>query len=106
MTDQSDESVAAVLRPGEQLLWAGRPPLGVRLRAVDAVLIPLSVVPFGAAGWFIWYGVAWGAPWFFVLFGAVFVFGLLSGQFDRYFGDARRRGRTFYGVTSERVVVL
>jgi hypothetical protein len=106
MANLPEEVIGAVLRSGEKLLWAGRPPVGVRLRAVDAILIPLSVVPIGAAVWFTWYGVAWGAPWFFLLFGAVFIFGLLAGQFDRYVGDARRRGRTYYGVTSERVVVL
>jgi hypothetical protein len=106
VTDEPDGVIGAVLRPGEQLLWAGRPPLGVRLRAVDAVLIPLSAAVIAVAVWFVGYGVAWGAPWVFQLFGAVLIFGLLAGQWDRYVGDARRRGRTFYGVTSERVVVL
>jgi hypothetical protein len=40
MANLPEEVIGAVLRPTEQLLWAGRPPVGVRLRAVDAVLIP------------------------------------------------------------------
>jgi hypothetical protein len=106
MANTPEDAIGAVLRPGERSLWAGRPLLGIRLRAVDAVLAPLSVLGIGAAGYFVYYGVAQGAPSCFMLFGAVFLFALLSGQLDRYLGDAWRRRRTFYGVTTERVIVL
>ena len=94
------------LLPGERLLWAGRPPRGVRLSAADAFIIPFSLLWSGfAVFWTLgaWWG---GAPGLFVAFGFPFVAVGLYLIFGRFFHDAWRRGRTLYAVSSQRVLVL
>jgi hypothetical protein len=97
---------AAVLRPGEELLWAGRPKQGIWLRAADAYLIPFSVMWGGFA--IFWEVMAvrsrvsagmaiWGIP--FVLIGLYVLFG-------RFVHAARVRRQVAYGLTAERVIVL
>jgi len=42
-TKPLDEMIARELGPGEQLLWAGRPPSGVIFRWHDLFLIPFGL---------------------------------------------------------------
>jgi hypothetical protein len=105
-----DPDAAAILpgelAPHERLLWAGRPPGGIRFRAADFFLVPFSLMWGGFA--FFWEGSvialhgpvffqAWGVP--FVLVGAYLIAG-------RFVVDALRRAKTSYGVTSERILVV
>jgi len=46
------------------------------------------------------------APFFFKLWGIPFVLVGLYIVVGRFFVDARTRGRTFYGVTSERIIII
>jgi hypothetical protein len=93
------------LRPGEELLWAGRPDPAIVFSAADAIAIPFSVVWLGIA-------IAWEmgaqAPWVpsaFRFLGIPFlVIGvyLVAGRFvTRWF----RKRKTVYAITTGRVLV-
>jgi hypothetical protein len=108
--------LAQALDDGEQLVWSGRPRQGVFLRASDAGAIPFSLMWGGFA--IFWEAMAltsvlhpgrrppgpvaflfplWGVP--FVLIGLYIMVG-------RFFVDAWRRRRTWYGVTDRRAVIV
>jgi hypothetical protein len=93
------------LRPGEQLLWCGRPDPAVVFAAADIIAIPFSIIWLGIA-------IAWeagvraaGAPAGFRDFGIPFVLigiYLLAGRYvTRWF----RKRKTVYGITTERVLI-
>ena len=97
--------LAAYLRPGEQLLWSGRPDPGVRFTPADAFLVPFSVMWGGFA--LFWEGgvLSSGAPPFFVVWGVPFVAVGLYFIFGRFVYKKRNKLRTAYGLTSDRAIV-
>jgi hypothetical protein len=103
------------LASGERLIWCGQPRSGIRFRGVDAILIPFSIVWCGfAIFWEIMAStaavVSKGGPGnvaaAFPLFGVPFVLIGLYFVFGRFIWDARLRARTFYGVTSDRIIIV
>jgi hypothetical protein len=91
------------LRPGERLLWSGRPDPGVWFTPADAFLIPFSILWGGFA--IFWeagvsggpvFGVVWGIP--FVAVGVYMIVG-------RFFYKRHRKKRTCYGITDRRAIV-
>jgi hypothetical protein len=109
MEETSDKVLRRALGTGERLLWLGKPKTGSQLRSEGAFLIP-----FGVGVW-CWLAVFWkitafipDSPLFpFRLWGIAFIcvvgFYLVFGHFII---DARLRGRTAYGVTNERVLIV
>jgi hypothetical protein len=99
---------------GESLLWSGQPQQRVIFHQQDWFAIPFSLM-WGGFAIFWECGVTgfWdnsahthSAPGFFVLWGIPFV---VIGQYliwGRFFYAAWKKARTFYGVTSKRVLVL
>jgi hypothetical protein len=93
------------LRPGEELLWCGRPDPSVFFVPADVIAVPFSLVWLGIA--LLWEtGVqSSGAPGAFRLAGLPFVLigvYLVAGRFvTRWFS----KRRTIYGITSDRVIV-
>jgi hypothetical protein len=93
------------LRPGEQLLWCGRPDTAVVFTAADIIAIPFSIVWLGIA-------IAWqagvrasGAPAAFRDLGVPF---LLIGLYlvaGRFITRLFRKRKTVYGITSQRVII-
>lgn len=114
MTRDPQSELAGEMDPGENLVWAGRPKGGFRLRAADAFMIPFSIVWCGfAVFWMIGASgaLATGADkatpinYVFALFGLPFVLIGLYVVFGRFLVDKMQRERTTYGVTNERIII-
>ena len=112
MLHSPEGTLSQHLDPGERLLWSGQPRRGIRLRGQDVFLIPFSIL-WGGFAIFWEYMAVTHAPKAsgpigvaFPLFGLPFVAVGLYFIFGRFFVDAYSRARTFYGVTSERIIIV
>ncbi|MGH7703675.1 MAG: PH domain-containing protein [Gemmatimonadales bacterium] len=106
MSIDAEREVRSELSPGEKLLWAGQPQGGIRFRATDAFLIPFSFLCGGFAIFWEISVIRIGAPLLFRLWGVPFVLAGLYLISGRFFVDAYRRGRTYYALTSDRVMIV
>ena len=100
--------IAQQLNSGERLVWSGRPRGGIRFREADIFVIPFSLVWCGfAIFWEIMAsrpvaagrGGPWNVAFAFPLFGVPFVLIGLYFVFGRFITDARKRAKTYYGIT-------
>jgi hypothetical protein len=90
---------------GNDLIWTGRPARGLRLRRIDALLIPFSLMWGGFAIFWESLAVAGRAPLFFALWGIPFVLVGLYLIAGRFAWDAYVRSRTWYAVTSDSALI-
>ena len=100
------EIVRTAIESHERLLWTGAPVRGIRLRPLDALLVPLSLMWGGFA--IVWETVVVrnGAPWFFALWGIPFVIVGIYLIAGRFFVDAWLRAKTAYAVTDRAAYVV
>jgi hypothetical protein len=99
--------IRSQLGPGERLLWHGRPVQGIVFKRADAFMIPFSLLWGGFAFFWEYTVIATDkAPLFFRLWGIPFVGVGLYMIVGRFLFDAKQRATTFYGVTSQRVVIV
>jgi hypothetical protein len=101
----SEEQLREYVRPGERLLWIGRPDPDVLFTASDLFVVPFSLLWGGFA--FFWEGsvIVTGAGPLFVLWGIPFVAIGLYMIVGRFFYKRRRKRRTAYALTDERALV-
>lgn len=95
-----------LLRPGEQLLWVGRPDPKVRFVSADLFLVPFSIMWAGFAVFWEWTAIASHAPIFFELWGVPFVLVGLYFTVGRFVYKRRRKLATVYGLTDSRAIML
>lgn len=93
------------LMPGERLVWEDRPPGGLILVPMDALMIPFSLMWGGFA--LFWNISVWASdgPIFFRLWGLPFLAVGFYMVIGRFFADAWMRSRTRYFVTNQRVAI-
>jgi hypothetical protein len=94
------------LRPGERLLWSGRPDPTVWFTAADVFLIPFSIFWSGFAIFWELGVSSSGGPVFAEIWGIPFVVIGLYMIFGRFFYKQYRKKRTCYGITDQRALVV
>jgi len=93
------------LRPGEDLLWCGRPDPAVFFNSADVIAIPFSLVWLGIAVAIQQGASVLGGPQIFRTVADVFVaigIYLVAGRFVTRWINKRR---TVYGITNDRVLI-
>lgn len=106
MDNEAERVITAELGPAEKLVWSGRPRRGVILMAADLLATPFSVLWCGFAVFWVVSARKAGAPVPFWLFGLMFVAVGIYLVIGRFFADAARRAQTFYGLTTQRAIVV
>jgi len=106
MWERSLSPIEQELGSGEKLLWSGQPRTGLRLRASDAYAIPFTMLWCGFTIFWETLVIRGGAPFFMLLWGVPFVLLCIYMVIGRFFVDAIIRGKTFYAVTSERIIIV
>ena len=108
----SQELIRKELDFGETYIWSGRPKQGILFRGSDVFLIPFSLLWGGFA--IFWEVSVLAFPHkesgpsgiIFPLFGIPFVLIGLYMIFGRFIYDAKKRTKTCYGLTDQRVIIL
>jgi hypothetical protein len=106
MLENPSDKFRDELNPGERIIWSGQPQQGLMLRPADIFMIPFSIMWGGFAIFWEFNVIASDAPFFFKLWGIPFVLIGLYMIFGRFFVDMAQRGKTYYALTSERVIIL
>jgi hypothetical protein len=99
----STSELQQYLNANEKLVWTGQPAKGIIFRTADILLIPFSLVWCGFA--IFWVVMASKGSVFFAMFGIPFVVIGLIFVFGRFIIDAKQREHTFYGLTTERIII-
>jgi hypothetical protein len=106
MLSNANSVIRAHLSQDEPLLWSAQPRGGIAFRLEDIYLIPFSLLWGGFAIFWEWMATSGGAPFFFRLWGVPFVAIGLYMIVGRFIYDAWLRSNTYYGLTTERALIV
>ena len=106
MLENPSDKFRDELNPGERIIWSGQPQQGLMLRLADFLMIPFSLLWGGFAIFWESSVMSNGAPFFFMIWGIPFVLMGLYMIFGRFFVDMAQRSKTYYALTSERVIII
>jgi hypothetical protein len=98
-------SIRGLLRPGERVLWEGRPDIRAYSLRGAWFLIPFSILWGGFAIFWEYSAITRGAGPFFILWGIPFVAIGLYMAFGRIYVARREAANTSYAITDQRVLV-
>jgi hypothetical protein len=102
----TQQIVREQLSAGERLLWSGRPKQGILFRGSDGFMIPFSIVWGGFAIFWTFGAQKANAPLPFWGFGLIFVCVGLYMIVGRFFVDMFQRGKTYYGLSDHRAIII
>jgi len=94
------------LKENETVLWAGQPKMGMQLRDADIIIIPVSIILIGFAVGLNFIMLQFDAPFIFKIAAVMFGFAGIYFGVIRFILDLIRRKRTYYCITSRRVLVI
>jgi hypothetical protein len=106
MTASQSSMIRPLLRPGERLIWEGKPDVAAYSSRGAWYLIPFSLMWGGFAIFWEYSVISNGAPWFFVLWGIPFVAVGLYMIFGRIYVARREGAATAYAITDQWVLIM
>lgn len=101
----ANQDIRFDLNRGETQLWAGTPRQGIVLGPLDLFVVPFGIVWTAFAVFWEMSVVRSKGPLFMQAFGAGFMLIGCFFTFGRLVAAARRRRRTVYGLTSDRIII-
>jgi hypothetical protein len=93
------------LNSNEKFIWTGKPKSGIVFRGSDIFFIPFSFLWFGMALFMTIGAFVSGAPLAFAFPSSLFVLVGLYISIGRFLVDAKKRAKTVYGITPERIII-
>jgi len=100
------DTVQRHLSSAERIEWVGRPDPAKHFTRGDVFLVPFSIMWGGFSIFWESSAIASGAGPFFALWGIPFVVIGIYFIFGRFIYKARRKRRTIYAVTNQRVMTI
>ncbi|MEO5675785.1 MAG: hypothetical protein ABIQ74_14175 [Chitinophagales bacterium] len=98
------ESFTQLLKPGESILWTGKPVKGIRLRDADIILIPMSIILLGFSVMLNYIMLYFESAFIFKFIGITFALIAIYIGGIRILLDADKRRRMTYCITTRRVI--
>ena len=105
MIDDADAQLRHLLRPGERILWRGRPVARRFILRGSLLVIPFTFVWFAFAIFWEASALTSRAPGFFALWGLPFIAVGAYISVGRFFVAWREAQRTAYVLTDQRILV-
>jgi hypothetical protein len=101
-----EQVIARELMPGERLLWSGQPRRAVRFQGATVFHICFSLLVAGVAMYRLTQAIGSGAPALLIGWRIVFLAIALGFVASWFVAHAWRRGRTAYGLTDQRAIII
>jgi hypothetical protein len=98
------ELFGPMLRAGETIVWTGKPKSGIRLIESDRIFLPMSIILTGFSG-FLDYAMIYYQPdiFYWVITVTLNLIAIYT-SFGRFILSKMRREKTFYCITSQRIL--